>query len=168
MKFETSLRTSLMSQCSYPKPKGWYCTREEGHEGPCAAWRIPSQQGYPDCDGSDPERCVSQEHYHGLQKLIEALEAGGYEAASTNLQKGEPLKVESLEATMKCVRFDTEDGLLRYARWCVRAAKVARFFRLYSWMDLFLRAEGHFLADAQHARITLHRGDRVESSPRPA
>ena len=21
-------------------PKGWYCTRDEGHDGPCAAWYV--------------------------------------------------------------------------------------------------------------------------------
>lgn len=25
--------------CTLP-PKGWYCTRESGHDGPCAAWPI--------------------------------------------------------------------------------------------------------------------------------
>lgn len=27
----------LGKQCKVP-PAGWLCTREEGHEGPCAAW----------------------------------------------------------------------------------------------------------------------------------
>jgi hypothetical protein len=26
--------------CDYPKPVGWYCTRERNHAGPCAAWPV--------------------------------------------------------------------------------------------------------------------------------
>lgn len=26
-----------MERCDYKKPAGWYCTREQYHEGPCAA-----------------------------------------------------------------------------------------------------------------------------------
>lgn len=29
--------------CKRP-PSGWYCTREEGHEGPCAALPTPENQ----------------------------------------------------------------------------------------------------------------------------
>ena len=29
------------SRCSKP-PEGWYCTRQEGHDGPCAA--LPTQE----------------------------------------------------------------------------------------------------------------------------
>lgn len=28
------------NQCTIP-PKGWRCTRDAGHEGPCAAVKIP-------------------------------------------------------------------------------------------------------------------------------
>lgn len=28
---------NLMNPCKLPPP-GWYCTREGGHDGPCAAW----------------------------------------------------------------------------------------------------------------------------------
>lgn len=31
---------SAMTKCHVP-PAGWRCTREAGHEGPCAAWPTP-------------------------------------------------------------------------------------------------------------------------------
>ena len=30
--------------CNLP-PRGWYCTRDAGHEGPCAALQVPSNGG---------------------------------------------------------------------------------------------------------------------------
>lgn len=30
--------------CEYPPP-GWFCTREPGHEGPCAAWPASEMAG---------------------------------------------------------------------------------------------------------------------------
>lgn len=32
--------------CTLP-PAGWYCTREPGHEGPCAAWPIAPENEEP-------------------------------------------------------------------------------------------------------------------------
>ncbi len=31
--------------CNRP-PKGWICTREAGHEGPCAAYRLDNKWWY--------------------------------------------------------------------------------------------------------------------------
>ena len=130
--------------CTIPPP-GWYCTRGAGHEGPCAAWPDGVTIGYISDD---------------LQKLVDALKAGGCEAASVNLSDGIPLKVESLETIMKCVTFLDPDYLHKLARWSARAARVCRFLRLRFWADLFFRAEGHFLADYEHTRIRLNRSSR--------
>lgn len=35
----TSHKVPPARACDKP-PEGWYCTRERGHEGPCAAWPI--------------------------------------------------------------------------------------------------------------------------------
>lgn len=38
---------NITSFCEVP-PIGWFCTRESGHEGPCAAWpNIPGWDGLP-------------------------------------------------------------------------------------------------------------------------
>ena len=33
---------AMKKQCQLP-PDGWFCTRELGHEGPCAAWPITKE-----------------------------------------------------------------------------------------------------------------------------
>jgi hypothetical protein len=52
--------------------KGWYCSREEGHEGPCAAWPVSHEAADSICGPSQ-----SYPFYYGpfgrtIDKLIDA------------------------------------------------------------------------------------------------
>lgn len=40
------MNKSIQPACDYPKPTGWACTREQGHDGPCAAVKVPPLQTY--------------------------------------------------------------------------------------------------------------------------
>lgn len=37
-----ALLDGVRRACPVP-PAGWYCTRERGHDGPCAAWPYPRE-----------------------------------------------------------------------------------------------------------------------------
>jgi hypothetical protein len=64
-----------------------------------------------------------------LQELIAALEKGNYGAEKSELVKGQPLKVESLEVTMRSVTYGDPECYRRWEVRCLRLAKVFRFFR---------------------------------------
>lgn len=57
---EHAIRPMIQSQgCKLP-PRGWVCTREPGHEGPCAAWpegaQLPAvEPRCPHCHGTKKE-----------------------------------------------------------------------------------------------------------------
>lgn len=50
--------------CPLP-PNGWYCTRGEGHEGPCAAHRVAHKPQSVSDNGDGGEPCGTGNHFYG-------------------------------------------------------------------------------------------------------
>jgi hypothetical protein len=120
-----------------------------------ALLEVVDAPSYPDYRvQTDPDvkaKLIFESYVQNVQKLVEALEAGGYNSAPSRLCEGQPLIVEDLNPTMHVTTFapnPTSVGYLRDANRCFRLAKIARFFRLHSWAWLFQEAGAHFKAKA--------------------
>lgn len=115
----------------------WYAYHFQG-------WRPP-----PEPTEEEKERTRKQ-----LQPLIDALSAGSYQVAGSDLISGSaldpgapvfqggPLKVESLEATMACVTFDGPPQRLR------GETKLSFWARSRWYLRKFLRLSFVYVVDA--------------------
>jgi hypothetical protein len=55
------IRAGRKAQCDLP-PKGWYCTRDKGHEGPCAAHSTEQQPA----QSAEPCKCKQLDDWKGF------------------------------------------------------------------------------------------------------
>jgi hypothetical protein len=96
-------------------------------------------------------------HLEALQKLVAALEKGGYEAEKCGLVSGQPLIVEDLAPIMKVVTYGDPGVYRDWERRCLRIAKVFRFFRMNNWAHMTEQAAYHFEDRKKYYSITLRK-----------
>lgn len=104
-----------------------------------------------------------------LQKLVEALEKGDYNAAPAPLIQGSwgpdgppseyagPLQVESLEPYLRVVTFEDPGTYKLYANRFYKLMRLCRFLHLRSWAHMFDLAGGNAELRAKELEIKLRK-----------
>ncbi len=110
--------------CKRP-PAGWYCTLEDGHDGPCPARpRLRFTGGVPEPDPRDAEIERLRAEVAGLAPLIEALalrEGAEKEARRLYVEKGTCIG-PSLDAAIKATE-RARAAIVDHARSLVTALR---------------------------------------------
>lgn len=107
------IEMALAMKCQKP-PEGWWCSRDSGHEGPCAARRFGERSEASvrsiTIDAIDAEMARARTKFPGNGKLLAALVEEVGELAKALLQRRakEEIVAEAIQVAVVAIRIAEE------------------------------------------------------------